>query len=159
MNENDIKAGQDAAIARLERACMAGGWIAAQIESDDVAEALRYIGDLKSGLAECQGIARDAIDALSRAEGEIDRLTEQLNHYRMAAEAEAGLADRMKDERDAALADLEWVVSNSGIRIQGRGDSWSALDCRNGLTFIVRDVPTMRDAIAAARSKLDGVKP
>ncbi len=110
MNENDIKAGQDAAIARLERACMAGGWIAAQIESDDVAEALRYITHLKA-------------------------------------------------ERDAALADLEWVVSNSGIRIQGRGDSWSALDFRNGLTFIVRDVPTMRDAIAAARSKMDGVKP
>lgn len=100
MNENDINAGQDAAIARLERACMAGGWIAAQIERDDVAEALRYIGDLRSGLAECQGIARDAIDALSRAEGEIDRLTEQLNHYRMAAEAEAALADRRKAELD-----------------------------------------------------------
>lgn len=91
---------------------------------------------------------------------------------RLTAERDAALAsrDRYWDERDEAqrklsvavangnalVADaerLEWVVSNAHMRVQGRGDSWSVMDCGNGLTFVCRNALTMREAIDAARAE------
>lgn len=44
----------------------------------------------------------------------IDRLSEQLNHYRMAAEAEALLADRRKQEIDRLTAQRDGYLKQHG---------------------------------------------
>lgn len=63
-------------------------------------------------------------------------------------------AERAEAERDALRADgarLDWLVSNSMKKVQGRDGNWCVLDMSNGLSFITKGHPTFRSAIDAAR--------
>jgi hypothetical protein len=72
----------------------------------------------------------------------------QLRAYALAA-IEASRADAL----DAAR--LDWVLSNRNHRVQGSDTKgWCVLDCSNGLTFVVRDADTARQAIDKARAAI-----
>lgn len=111
-----------------------------------------------------------AIELRSKDRAAIDRLTAERDAAVDAAELMESQLHELAAERDEAqrklsvavangnalVADaerLEWVVSARNMRVQGSGDSWSVLDCSNGLTFAVRNAPTMRAAIDAARAE------
>ncbi len=94
MSENEIKLGELAAVKRLERACMAGGWVAAQIQSDDVQEVLRYIDRLTAELAE--------------ANGKLSRFMDRWEGFRKRKNSEFW---EMKEERDEAQRKLSVAVA------------------------------------------------
>lgn len=52
-------------------------------------------------------------------------------------------------EKDAER--LDWVLANRHLRVQGNDENgWCVLDCSDGLTFMVKDAATAREAIDAA---------
>lgn len=53
-------------------------------------------------------------------------------------------------------ARLDWVLNATKYRVQGTDEyGWRVLDWSNGLTFFIDRVPTAREAIDAARLKLN----
>ena len=68
-------------------------------------------------------------------------------------DALAAIEASRADALDAAR--LDWVLSNRNHRVQGSDTKgWCVLDCSNGLTFVVRDADTARQAIDKARAAI-----
>lgn len=61
----------------------------------------------------------------------------------------AAMAEAAKDRADAER--LDWVLSHPYHRVQGNDKTgWAVMDCSNGLTFVVRNEGSAREAIDAA---------
>lgn len=100
MSENEIMQGESAAVLRLERACMAGGWLAAQIQCDDVRDALRLIDRLTA--------ERDDLNALL--------MSLQDRHREVMAERDAAVADaeRLRSFINRALENIDFSRAEGG---------------------------------------------
>jgi hypothetical protein len=121
-----------------------------RLNGDNGKEAVFWPGNVPGGIdARSEGwgaaLGQTKSDAQASADAEFIAATDPATVLELIAEVERLRADAER---------LDWILANRHLRAQGNDENgWCVLDCSDGLTFVVKDAATAREAIDAAIEK------